>query len=60
MVEATLQHVEGILIAAMPTSNNSSPRFPRIELQARIGRLLKRRREIIEELPRAVELLKKP
>ena len=49
--------VEGILIAAMPTANSASPRFPRrIELPARVGRLLKRRREIIEELPRATEL----
>ena len=48
--------VEGILIAAMPTANSASPRFPRIELPARVGRLLKRRREIIEELPRALEL----
>ena len=41
--------VEGILIAAMPTSNSASPRFRRIELPARVGRLLKRRREIIED-----------
>jgi hypothetical protein len=40
--------VEGILIAAMPTANSASPRFPRIELPARVGRLLKRRREIVE------------
>ena len=52
--------VEGILIAAMPTANNASPHFSRIELPARIGRLLKRRREIIEELPRAVESVRKP
>jgi len=51
--------VEGILIAAMPTANSASPRFRRIELPARVGRLLKRRREIIEERPRAVELQKK-
>ena len=44
--------VEGILIAAMPTANSASPRFPRIELPTRVGRLLKRQREIIEEDPR--------
>jgi hypothetical protein len=40
--------VEGILIAAMPTANSSSPHIPRIDLPARIGRLLKNRREIKE------------
>jgi hypothetical protein len=42
--------VEGILIAAMPTNNSASPRFRRIPLPARVGTLLKRRREIVEDL----------
>lgn len=39
--------VEGILIAAMPTANSASPRFPRIKLPARVATLLKERREIV-------------
>jgi hypothetical protein len=41
--------VEGILIAAMPTANSALPHIPRIELPARIGRLLRRRREIADD-----------
>jgi hypothetical protein len=41
--------VEGILIAAMPTANSASPHLPRIELPARVGQLLRRRREIPDE-----------
>ena len=47
--------VEGILIAAMPTANSSSPKFPRIELPAWIATLLRRRREIIVKVPQAVQ-----
>lgn len=39
--------VEAILIAAMPTTANSSnPRFRRIKLPARVGRFLKQQREL--------------
>jgi hypothetical protein len=38
--------VEGILMAAMPTAHSASQHLPRIELPARVGRLLRRRREI--------------
>lgn len=38
--------VEGILIAAMPTANSSNPRFARLKLPARVGRLLRTQREI--------------
>ncbi len=40
--------VEGILIAAMPTANSSSPRFKRLALPARVRRLLHQRRIIID------------
>ena len=42
--------VEGILIAAMPlTANSSTPRFPRIRLPAGVGRFLRRQRELDSE-----------
>ena len=40
--------VEGVLIAAMPTANSAKPRFRRIKLPVRVGRLLKKRRELAE------------
>jgi hypothetical protein len=41
--------VEGVLIASMPTTANSaSPRFKKIKLPVRVGRLLKKRRELAE------------
>ena len=50
---ATKKHrdeVEGILIAAMPTTANSSnPRFHRIKLPNRVGRLLRKDRELDSE-----------
>jgi hypothetical protein len=38
--------VEGILIAAMPTANSSSPQFPRLKLPAHVLHLLHSRRLI--------------
>ena len=38
--------VEGILIAAMPTANSASPRFPRLKLPANVLQLLHSRRVI--------------
>jgi len=50
---ATKKHrdeVEGILIAAMPTTANSSnPHFRRIKLPIRVAHLLKKRRELDSE-----------
>ena len=40
--------VEGLLIASMPTANGARPHITKIKLPVRVGRLLKKRRELGE------------
>lgn len=44
--ESHIPEVEGILIAAFPTDNSATPRFKKLVLPSRVGRLIHARRLI--------------